>query len=818
GFSVDTGRLYGQFVNYVAGAPRANDTGSVVVFEKEEQAKVLAMKEILQGENLASSFGYDVKVVDITGDDRQDLIVGAPQYYDKDNTYGGAVYIYVNKGLSRIGPTATTILYGELDSSFGNSITNLGDINMDGANDIAIGAPGADDGAGAVYIYHGNPDPNLGVYVKPAQVAHTLERNISSFGYSVAGGLDMDLNYPDLLVGSLSDVAVLYRSRPIVNVLASITTSVDKINLNPDANDHTVEYTKPFHPRFNTTVCMNYTSTPNSFNEPVNMEFTVRIDIERLENELRSRGTFSSTDLQQDTITKNITLLPQSSGQSACKTLPVYISHDVQDKLSPIIFDLTFDVSKQDTPDIADVLAPLSRFPILNKQIANNSTTGVNISKDCGPDEICRSKIKMNAFHVVLPDSLGVPTLMLGTEEEIGLRVNIANPYPGEDAHQAKLRIYLPPMLQYVGLAEVNLTSANILCTIVDNNASFVECSLGNPFETDSFISAIIILENDATLYTSNGFAVQMQILTSSLQPGHDMNVTYVAQVRVQAQITIDGYTSADQIPFGGKVVGESAVHKPQDAGLYVTHSYEITNSGTSAIDSVYVNISWPQVIHNGKWLLYLLDAQVSGPGATNETICNVPTELTNPLKLKYQPLLSTPTRRKRQAQSVMMYRKSNRCISFLIFLLNLWEWINVDELARCVHFLCYLGTLETQRKVDINLRAVVWNSTFLEEYKGMGEVRVFSNAEVVVSRSNVQYSVSSIRFDEVSTSILSEQQEVKLWIIVVATLAGVILLVLIVLLLWKCGFFKRRRDFGDYHKARRHKQASKKADETTEG
>uniref|UniRef100_H2Z1C4 Uncharacterized protein n=2 Tax=Ciona savignyi TaxID=51511 RepID=H2Z1C4_CIOSA len=687
----------------------------------------------------------------------------------------------------------------------------------------------ADDGAGAVYIYHGNPDPNLGVYVKPAQIirakdlneAHTLERNISSFGYSVAGGLDMDLNYPDLLVGSLSDVAVLYRSRPIVNVLASITTSERTINL----------IKEPFHPRFNTTVCMNYTSTPNSFNEPVNMEFTVRIDIERLENELRSRGTFSSTDLQQDTITKNITLLPQSSGQSACKTLPVYISHDVQDKLSPIIFDLTFDVSKQDTPDIADVLAPLSRFPILNKQIANNSTTGVNISKDCGPDEICRSKIKMNAFHVVLkdweslsPDSLGVPTLMLGTEEEIGLRVNIANPYPGEDAHQAKLRIYLPPMLQYVGLAEVNLTSANILCTIVDNNASFVECSLGNPFETDSFISAIIILENDATLYTSNGFAVQMQILTSSLQPGHDMNVTYVAQVRVQAQITIDGYTSADQIPFGGKVVGESAVHKPQDAGLYVTHSYEITNSGTSAIDSVYVNISWPQVIHNGKWLLYLLDAQVSGPGATNETICNVPTELTNPLKLKYQPLLSTPTRRKRQAQSgIEPMDKTAASVSPPTSASKILKCDDSDELARCVHFLCYLGTLETQRKVDINLRAVVWNSTFLEEYKGMGEVRVFSNAEVVVSRSNVQYSVSSIRFDEVSTSILSEQvippqQEVKLWIIVVATLAGVILLVLIVLLLWKCGFFKRRRDFGDYHKARRHKQASKKADETTEG
>jgi len=36
-----------------------------------------------------------------------DLIVGAPQYYDKEENRGGAVYIYVNRGLNKLGPEPT---------------------------------------------------------------------------------------------------------------------------------------------------------------------------------------------------------------------------------------------------------------------------------------------------------------------------------------------------------------------------------------------------------------------------------------------------------------------------------------------------------------------------------------------------------------------------------------------------------------------------------------------------------------------------------------------------------------------------------------
>lgn len=113
--------------------------------------------------------------------------------------------------------------------------------------DIAVGAPF--DGDGKVFIYHGS---SLGVVAKPSQVRgvvgmrewgwvmegaqrqragrqtlgvmggeadslvpQVLEGEavgIKSFGYSLSGGLDVDGNhYPDLLVGSLADTAVLFR-------------------------------------------------------------------------------------------------------------------------------------------------------------------------------------------------------------------------------------------------------------------------------------------------------------------------------------------------------------------------------------------------------------------------------------------------------------------------------------------------------------------------------------------------------------------------------------------------------------------------------
>ena len=52
------------------------------------------------------------------------------------------------------------------NSRFGFSVANIGDIHKDGLQDFAVGAPGAGDpenGAGAVFIFHGCKNVKFGM-------------------------------------------------------------------------------------------------------------------------------------------------------------------------------------------------------------------------------------------------------------------------------------------------------------------------------------------------------------------------------------------------------------------------------------------------------------------------------------------------------------------------------------------------------------------------------------------------------------------------------------------------------------------------------
>lgn len=80
--------------------------------------------------------------------------------------------------------------------------------------DFAVGAPyDGVTGRGAVYIFHGAAG---GVREKPSQILRAedmAQPSLSTFGFSVAGGVDLDSNqYTDLVVGAYeADTAFLFR-------------------------------------------------------------------------------------------------------------------------------------------------------------------------------------------------------------------------------------------------------------------------------------------------------------------------------------------------------------------------------------------------------------------------------------------------------------------------------------------------------------------------------------------------------------------------------------------------------------------------------
>lgn len=68
-----------------------------------------------------------------------DLIVGAPFYFDRMKDQGGAVYVFMNENGS-FQKTATVVLKGPSASGFGLAVAAIGDINQDGFQGTTVNA------------------------------------------------------------------------------------------------------------------------------------------------------------------------------------------------------------------------------------------------------------------------------------------------------------------------------------------------------------------------------------------------------------------------------------------------------------------------------------------------------------------------------------------------------------------------------------------------------------------------------------------------------------------------------------------------------
>ncbi|XP_047481338.1 integrin alpha-5-like [Penaeus chinensis] len=159
---------------------------------------------------LGEMAGSSLTACDVNGDGRDEVVVAAP-FGRVPDTLGGykevgrvTVLGFKNYNLTLHGQSA----FGR----FGSSVACLGDINNDSFSDLGVGAS-EHPGGGAVFVFLGS---SKGLVRFPSQILHAPP-NVTGFGFSLAGGRDIDGNgYPDVLVGApLSDSAVTFKAAPV---------------------------------------------------------------------------------------------------------------------------------------------------------------------------------------------------------------------------------------------------------------------------------------------------------------------------------------------------------------------------------------------------------------------------------------------------------------------------------------------------------------------------------------------------------------------------------------------------------------------------
>ncbi|XP_070566085.1 integrin alpha-8-like isoform X2 [Ptychodera flava] len=778
GYSMAVGQFtHDYFEDYVVGAPKGNDLKGLVHVYDGRSTLNRPFRQI-SGEQLGSYFGSTVAATDVNGDGLDDIIVGAPYYSDRESANekweAGRVYVFYQDPNYDYGePTRLTGQYSS--GRFGSDVAAIGDVNQDGYNDIAVGGPyDGVNGNGAVYVYHGSAE---GIRTQPAQVITPgdIMQNLTTFGSSLSGGLDMDNNqYPDILVGAYgSDHAVLLRSRPVVNVEPTVTINPEFIDLEKKtcakADGTPVAC-------FDLTTCFKHTGV----NVPVALElsFTTVLDTAK---EHQKRAYFQAT-----TSTKHTEVIKlEAPDQKWCAYTKIFLRDVFTDQYTPIAMEMTYELVENGA-----TIGPNGLTPVLNQYDPLKVKTQAYIQNNCGDDRICIPDLKLDA-------KIDADEIYLGSTEPVKLIVDLTN--NGEDAFEWEVVVQLPPGFDYDGKEKLDNTEYIISCVHVREETGmtlYCNTESGNPLQTNHRVLFALTLSTARMKEADK--VIDVVITTNSTNPEEPNtmqdNVVYQSlPVKVAADVSFTGYSVPERITYKPRPLSpDFLIEHEDDIGPEVNHVYEVRNLGPSAIDGARIEIHWPAYTPNGEHLLYLLDVQLLGGSACDTH------GILNPENVKTNGVVVTTNMTKRA--TIIRAERHRRAE-------NLEKAkFSVDcKSAKCVPIVCNVDfALKTDEVANVQIRARLWKDTLIKAGHDETDIRSVANVEV----NSMPYNIVPDYFPSGEAEILSIALPVKpkprtlpvpIWVIIVAIICGLLILALIIFVMWKTGFFKRKRVQDNY-------------------
>uniref|UniRef100_A0A2M4BAM3 Putative vitronectin receptor alpha subunit n=2 Tax=Anopheles marajoara TaxID=58244 RepID=A0A2M4BAM3_9DIPT len=427
GFAVSSGRFLGpdQKLLYVASAPQSNaQVGEVLIFDIVNADSAFAEAQIkihftIPGQQQGEYFGYSLLTEDFNGDGFPDLAIGAPMHSRTGDYETGTVYVYlISEGqLNFRQQIALTVPY-EQSGRFGTSLAKLGDINMDGYNDIAIGAPF--EGDGVVYIFLGSAD---GLQAKASQRLTAPANEFrwpgkAMFGHTISRGTDIDGNgYPDLAIGAPnSETVYVYRSYPVVSIEADVASSKRELSI----EDTTFEL----------TVCLTGSFTAGQY-MPVELSYSLSADAQM--GRVTLVGGSGSANRRNGTIS----LREDSADQ--CQQIEARLKATSASIYRPVILELMYELLSVPPPAELTGAPFCENCALLDPNQPVRLVRKVSFKTGCR-GEVCVSDLQLSARWLDIDSEEGY---ILGSTKKASLEFTVYN--GGENAYLPQLNVTLMP-------------------------------------------------------------------------------------------------------------------------------------------------------------------------------------------------------------------------------------------------------------------------------------------------------------------------------------------------------------------------------------
>ncbi|XP_030078286.1 integrin alpha-E isoform X2 [Microcaecilia unicolor] len=470
---------------YVSGAPRHGNKGKVLVFEKD----VISYKLLpyLEGDQVGSYFGSELCPLDVDNDNVTDyLLVGAPFYHIRGEE--GRVYVYKFDKQD----TFTYVKYlGGLQqylfARFGFAVASIGDINRDGFNDIAIGAPLEGnlldpDSFGSIYIYNTDSNGIMDTFSQRIK-ASDIDSTLRYFGQSIDGGLDLTKDgLIDITVGSFGKIFVL-RSRPVINLKANLTFLPDKVPIVPV--EKTIQACLCF------TILSAFSGKERDIQKSY-ITYTLELDV----NMEQKRITFDNR--------KHIIENKLRIAESYCNAYPIFVLPCQRDCFTNITVKISYSLENSD--EMRDVPVPL-----LDKNGPTQAFFELPYERDCNNKPKCVAALNLTT-------NLSGEELVVGETKDVTMNVSLAN--DGDDSYLTTLVMTYPKNLQFRKIVE--LLSLSIECTkpVSITFYSSMTCKISHPIFKKSVAHFSVIWQLDEAVFPDPGLPATISINITSANEG----------------------------------------------------------------------------------------------------------------------------------------------------------------------------------------------------------------------------------------------------------------------------------------------------------